>query len=106
MGAASTTTVSVLAYRLYRMARKATRWAVARVQGIAADIGVRSRVSCNIGVQRQEIRDCLCQHRSMYSALCLASYTACIGTRLTITAFSKDHFLNIPLYFLVEWIVL
>jgi hypothetical protein len=43
VGAASTATVSVLAKRLHRMDLKVTRWAVARVQGIAADIGVQSR---------------------------------------------------------------
>lgn len=42
VGAASTATVSVLANRLHRAARKATRWAVARVQGMTADIGGRS----------------------------------------------------------------
>jgi hypothetical protein len=41
-GAASTATVSVLANRLHRAALKATRWAVARVQGMTADIGGRS----------------------------------------------------------------
>jgi len=38
-GATSTATVSVLANRLHRTAWNATRWAEARVQGIAADIG-------------------------------------------------------------------
>lgn len=55
-GAASTATVSVLAYRLHLIDRKARRWAVARVHGMAADIGVRSRAwDGGIQLQRNSI---------------------------------------------------
>lgn len=55
-GAASTATVSVLAKRLHRTARNATRWAEARVQGIAADIRAYGGVASFCGVQLREIR--------------------------------------------------
>jgi hypothetical protein len=84
VGAASTATVSVLANRLHRMALKATRWAVARVQGMTADIGGR-RWSSRHEVQLQEIRGCLCQHASIPHVLRLS-----ICFRLTTTFFTSN----------------
>lgn len=68
VGVASTATASVLANRLHRMALKATRWAAARVQGMATDIGGR-RWSSRHEVQLQEIRCRLCQHSSIPHSL-------------------------------------